>query len=186
MLKKFIFLCLILVVIVFTHSYFQYSQNYGLHEGNSHTSAVERFWYKQKMDFVEGRKLDLPLAVDIKSFDYSIGDFTYEGGTYYFKTNLVINEQLLRIESAVKAYDGTWAVDVKETFMGSHLATLDYFLSEYSNSLSTLNTYLNKEYVWGMGEGYSRENEEYLRKLISGRLKQIEEITISHYKETTK
>lgn len=185
MVKKFIFICMFIMLVILSHSYYLYTQSSGLYDANTHTSAVKKFWYNQKKDFIEGKKLALPFSVEITSFDYMIGDFAFEGGTYYFKTTLVINERILHVDSAVKAFDGIWEVDVRETFMGAHLATLDYIINDYLSYQNTLNTYLKEDYIWGMGEKYNQGNEEYLRDLLSSRLKQLENRTIELYKETS-
>jgi hypothetical protein len=148
---------------------------------NTHTSAVKKFWYEQKKLLVEGKKTELPLLVDIKTLDYYIGDSTFERGTYYFKTILVINKQEIRIETSVKPSDGIWGVDIKETFMGSHMSTLDHHITAYIKAQEILNTSLGKDYIWGMGESYTVENEANLNKMVSSRLKQLENKIIQLY-----
>jgi hypothetical protein len=173
---------LLLVLIMMPVVYFYVPSFIGNNtDKNTHTSAVKKFWYEQKKLLVEGKKTELPVLVDIKTLDYYIGDSTFERGTYYFKTILVINKQEIRIETSVKPSDGIWGVDIKETFMGSHMSTLDHHITAYIKAQEILNTNLGKDYIWGMGESYTVENEANLKKMVSSRLKQLENKIIQLY-----
>lgn len=177
-----IFVCIILPVVVF----FAPSFNGNKADDNTHTSAVKSFWYEQKKLLVEGKKTVLPLIVDIQTLDYYIGDSVFESGTYYFKTILFINQQEIRIETSVKPVDGIWGVDVKETFMGAHMSTLDHHINVYIKSQEILNSSLSKEFIWGMGESYTVKNEAYLKEVVSNRLNDLEEKIIQLYQISSK
>lgn len=182
MLKALLVFCL--VIGGSGYYYFNSLHKGPSYEGNSHTSAVKRFWYGQKKQLIEGNKIDLPLQTNIKTLDYYIGESSIEGGTYYFKTILVVNGQEMRVDTAVKPYDGIWDVDIKETFMLAHKSTLDHHLYSFLNSQKILNSNLKSDYIWGMGEGYTKPNEEYLKKMISERFKLIEEEVLNTYRES--
>ena len=180
MLKILFLLCA--VVVGGGYLYWNSPQGAQLSEANTHSAAAARFWFKQKQLLVEGHKTDLPLSSDIQSLDYGIGDSSIEGGTYYFKTILVVNNQRMRVETAVKPYDGIWKVDIKETFMLANLSTLDHHLGSYLESQHTLNQYLSNEYIWGMGESYTQENEQYLSKMLSLRFDKVKAEILARYK----
>lgn len=163
--------------------YFNSSLTGASYEGNTHTSAVKRFWYEQKEQLIEGGGIDLPLLTSVKTLDYYIGESSIEGGTYYFKTILVVNGQEIRVDTAVKPNEGIWEVDIKETFMLAHKSTLDHHLYSYLNSHKVLNSSLKNEYIWGMGEGYTKQNEEHLKSMISERFKLVEEEILNSYRE---
>jgi hypothetical protein len=153
------------------------------YEGNTHTSAVQRFWYEQKELLTEGNKIDLPLVTNVKTLDYYIGESSIESGTYYFKTILVVNGQEMRVETAVKPNEGIWEVDIKETFMLAHKSTLDHYLYSYLSSQKALNSNLKNEYIWGMGGSYTTQNEEHLKNILSERFDMVKEEILNTYRE---
>jgi hypothetical protein len=182
-MNKLLSLLAILVVVgmyYFTNIYFPKEFN----NENTHTSAANMFWYEQKKLLVEGGKPTLPFTVNINSLDYFIGEPSLEGGTYYFNTVLVINNKTIHIDTAVKPVDGIWTVDTKETFMGANTTTLDHYINSYFREEDYLYAFLEGEYIWGMGDGYSEENEAYLKQLLSTRFEVFQERILTTYRKT--
>jgi hypothetical protein len=183
---KTLLILLLGAMLFFSYIYFNSGYSGQQHKVNAHTYAVEQFWYEKKKNLIEDKNADLPLAINIETLDYYIGTQSLEGGTYYFKTILVVNGQEIRIDTAVKPNNGIWEVDVKESFMGAHLSTLDDFIHNYMAAQETLNTNLKTEYIWGMGEGYTESNEVYLKNILSERFKKVEQEILKLYKQTPK
>jgi hypothetical protein len=177
---------IILLLALGSFSVFYIVQSSGGGDGqvvNPHSSAAKQFWYDQKALLIEGGQTKLPLNVQIETLDYYIGDSTFESGIYYFKTILVINNSQIFIDTVVKAKDGVWGVDITDSFMGAHISTLDHYIKSYIESQNMLDSVLKPEFIWGMGDSYTVTNEEYLRELISAKLKLLEVEIISSYIE---
>ena len=152
---------------------------------NTPTTAVNRFWYEQKSMLVDKGTTLIPLKGPIHTLDIAIGDQVFEAGVYYFKTHLVIDQLRLNIDTVVKPIDGIWTVDINDTFMGAHISALDHHIHNNLASNKHLSTILKEEYIWGMGQTYSVENEAALRVLIAERLKQFEDQIIKTYISTS-
>lgn len=184
MLKTLFLACLLIA----GGGYYYYNSPNGvqLSEANTHTAAVERFWFNQKQLLVEGHKTDLPFSSDLQTLDYAIGESSIEGGTYYFQTLLVVNNQRMRVDTAVKPNDGIWMVDIEETFMLANLSSLDHYLYSYLESLTILNQQIGKDYAWGMGDGYSEENAAYLNELLDLRFNAVKAEILARYKNNGK
>jgi len=175
-------LILIVLIIVPVTYVLLVGSEYNAHlNENTHTSAVENYWYKVKQSLIEGKEVSLPIKNRIETLDYYIGNSSLENGTYYFQTLLVVNNTEIHVETAVKPNNGIWEVDIVETFMLSHSSTLSHYMDSFLKDLEYLNLNLKEEYVWGMGEGYSKDNEKYLRGIIATRLKGLEDNIMSKY-----
>jgi hypothetical protein len=178
MFKVFIFI----LICLSCSAYYAFSFHKEPSVGNSHTLAAKQFWYEQKKLLKETGNTTLPIITKIKTLDYYIGKSSLEGGTYYFSTLLVLNGQEIRLDTAVKPNEGNWEVDIKESFMGAHLSSLDALIEDFIKSQKLLNSTLSTEFLWGIGEGYSEQNEAYLKTLISKRLRNTEERIIDLYR----